>query len=59
MQKVLEVKSFKVGYFERRICLKSTQLKQNQNKVNSVKFVENIYIYNQFYLNELVLWFCF
>ena len=59
MQKVLGVKSFKGGYFERRIYLKSIQLKQNQNKVNSVKFVENIYIYDEFYLNELVLWFCF
>ena len=34
----------KARYFERRICLKSTQLKQNQNKVNSAKFVENTYI---------------
>ena len=45
MQKVLEVKLLlKTTYFERRICLKSAQLKQNQNKVNSAKFAENIFI---------------
>ena len=43
MQNVLGVKLFKAGYFERRVCLKSTQLKQNQNKVNSARFVQNIY----------------
>ena len=59
MQNVLGVKLLKAAYFERRICLKSAQLKQNQRKVNSSKFVENIYIYGQFYLNELALWFCF
>ena len=59
MQKCLGFKLVKAGYFEREICLISTQLKQNQNKVNSAKFAENIYIYNQFYLNELFLWLCF
>ena len=44
MQKVLGVKLFKARYFERGIYLKSTQLKQNQNKVNSAKFDENIHI---------------
>ena len=34
-------------------------LKQNQNKANSAKSVENVYIYEQFYLNELVFWFRF
>ena len=34
MQEVFGVKLFKARYFERRLCLKSTQLKQNQNKVN-------------------------
>ena len=29
------VKLFKARYFERRICLKSMQLKQNQTKINS------------------------
>ena len=52
------IKLFKARYFERRICLKSTQLKQNQNSQFS-EFVEKICIYNQFYLNDLVLWFCF
>ena len=33
-EKVFRVKLFKARYFERRICLKSTQLKQNHNKVN-------------------------
>lgn len=59
MQRVLGVTLFKAGYFERRTCLKSTQLKQNQNEVNSSKFVKKLYMYDQFYLNELVLWFCF
>ena len=58
MQNVLGVKLLTADYLERRICLKSAQFKQNQSKVNSSKFVENIYIYNQFYLNELVPWFC-
>ena len=34
-------------------------MKQNQKKVNSAKFLAKIYIYNQFYLNELVLWYFF
>ena len=56
MQKVLGVKLFKARHFEEIICLISTQLKQNRNKINSTKFVENIYICDQFYLNELVLY---
>ena len=36
MQKVLGVKLFKARYFERRICLKSTQLKQNQTQFSQI-----------------------
>ena len=32
MQKVFGVKLFKASYFERRICPKSRQLKQNKTK---------------------------
>ena len=42
MQKDFGVKQFKAGYFERRISLKSTQLKQKKSNVNSAKFVENM-----------------
>ena len=34
------MKLFKARYFERRICLKSTQLKQSQNKVNSANLLK-------------------
>ena len=34
MEKVLGVKLLKVEYFGKRICLKLTQFKQNQNKLN-------------------------
>ena len=34
MKNVLEVKLLKVGYFVKRICLKSTQVKRNQNKLS-------------------------
>ena len=37
MQKVLRVRLFKAGYFERRVCLKSTRLKQRENKVNLIQ----------------------
>ena len=37
------VKLFKAEYFERRKCLKSTQLKQNQKKLNSKPYrIENL-----------------
>ena len=38
--KSFEVKLFKARYFERRICLKLTKFKQNQNKVNSANFLK-------------------
>ena len=38
------VKLFKAEYFERRKCLKSTQLKQNQKKLNSKPYrIENLH----------------
>ena len=51
MQKVFGVKLFRAGYFERRIYLKSIQLKQNQSKVNSAKFVKNIYPTNSIWMS--------
>ena len=57
MEKVLGSNCLKPDIL-REECLKSTQLKQNQNSQFS-QLVEKICIYNQFFLNELVLWFFF
>ena len=57
--KGFRVKLFKARYFERRICLKSNAIETKPKQSQFSQFVENIYIYNQFYLNELVLCFCF
>ena len=57
-------------YFHEKVfrsnCLKPDILREEQSKINAIEtksqfsqFVEKIYICNQFYLNQLVLWFCF
>ena len=57
MQKVLRSNCLK-SYFERRMSkINTIETKPKESQFS--QFGEKIYIYNQFFLNDLVLWFCF